>query len=239
MTSDALDMSILTASDEDIYYSSGLIDEEKLPGFLAMLTGVVEGFLGAQRQLERRSYKEEQVLHQAQREYFVRCWPIDTTQEITIELRGVNRRNRFRRPCPDGAWETLDPQYYEVKTNSIEFLDPEVSIVQNFNRRGYSAAAQQIELKLSYTGGFNFEAADLSQDAIAIKFAMGQLLEYHALRMGASVAGIKSEDVYRESKIEYFGSSEQGSSPGTVAVGGWPEYLLLPFHKYRPYQYRF
>lgn len=239
MTLDALDMSILSASDEDIYYSSGLIDEDKLPGFLAMLTGVVEGNLGAQRSLERRSHQEEQVLHLAQREYFVRCWPIDTTQEPTVELRGINRRNRFRRPMADGDWETLDPQYYEVKANSIEFLDPEVNIIQNFNRRGYSAAAQQIELRLSYTGGFDFEAVDLSQDAIAIKFAMGQLLEYHALRMGASVAGIKSEDVYQESKVEYFGAIEQGSSPGTVAMGGWPEYLLLPFHKYRPYQYRF
>jgi hypothetical protein len=179
-------------------------------------------------------------LHLNQREYLVRCWPIDTTQEITVELRGINRRNRYRRPCPDGPWETIEPQYYEVKPNSIEFIDPEVSIVQNFNRRGYQAAAQQIELRLSYAGGFNFEAEDLSEDAIAIKYAMGQLLEYHALRMGASVAGIKSEDVYRESKIEYQAQSiERGTSPGTVTMGGWPEYLLLPFHKYRPYHYRF
>jgi hypothetical protein len=233
-----LDMSILSEDDLDIYFPSGLVDIAKLPDLIAYLSGIAQGDLGAQRPLEKQSHVEQKTLHLSQREYFVDGWPIDQNQPIAVELRAINQRNRYRRPIPDSAWGVLPATQYEIGLKSIRFINPETDLVQGFNRKGGSAAGQ-LQVRLSYTGGFDFQAQDLAVGAIEIKYTLGQLLEYFALNMNPASMRIQSEEVFQESKTSYAVSAGQGTSPGTTAIGGFPEYLLVPFHKYRPYQYRF
>lgn len=228
-------MSILTLNDEGLYFADGLIDPDKFPSTIAYLTAIVEGQLGAQRELSQKLYVERQSLHQNQREYFPRCWPIDTARPVVIETRWINRRDRFRRAIADSPWETLATNDYELDEKSIRFTDREIDIAQDFGRSRSFHGQQQI--KLTYTGGFNFTTN--TPEVTQIKFSLGQLLEYHAHNMGAADMRIQTEDVYEESRTTYFGTASKGSEAGTVALGGFPEHLLIPFHAYRPYVYRF
>lgn len=230
-------MPILNGLDADIYFSGELIEHHKLSATIAFLTGIVEGELGARRPLEKRSHVEQQTLHLSQREYFVKGWPIDPLQPVAVEMRCINRRDRYRRPIGDSSWEMLRPNDYEVGEKSIRLEN--TNLIEDFNRRSFGSTSARAQIRLSYSGGFDFSAAQLTAEAIGIKYALGQLLEYHALNMGASTARIQSEDVFQESRISYFGSTGKSLQPGTAAIGGFPEYLLIPFHQYRPYQYRF
>ena len=226
---------MLIFEDEGVYFANNLIDPIKFPGAIAYLTAIAEGTLGAQRELSQKVYVERQALHTSQREYFVKCWPIDTLEPVTVQTRWINRRDRFRRSVVDSPWETLQATDYELDDRSIRFLDREIDIAQDFGRsRAYCG---QKEIKVTYTGGFDFS---VNSAAIApLKFAMGQLLEYHVHNMNGADMRIQREDVYQESSTTYFGSANKGSTPGTIAMGGFPEHLLIPFQEYRPYVYRF
>ena len=226
---------MLTDKDEGVYYAFGLVDPDKFDATIAFLTAIVEGQLGAQRELSKKLHVERQSLHKNQREYLPRCWPIAQTPPIVIETRWINRRDRFRRAIADSPWETLNSNDYELDEKSIRFVDREIDISQDFGRSRSFHGQKQI--KLTYTGGFDF--ATNTSEVAELKFAMGQLLEYHAQNMNAADMRIQTEDVYEESRTTYFGTASKGSEAGTVALGGFPEYLLIPFHAYRPYVYRF
>jgi hypothetical protein len=223
---------MLTFEDEGTYFPNNLIDPIKFPSAIAYLTAIAEGPLGAQRSLSQKQFVERQSLHSAQREYFVKYWPIDLTEPIAIEMRWINCRNRFRRSIPDSEWELLD--HYEVDDRAIRFVDSDSNLFQDFGRS--RASHGQKEIKVVYTGGFDFNV--VSPEVAGLKYAMGQLLEYHVQNMGADMR-IQREDVYQESSTTYFGVASKGSEPGTVAMGGFPEHLLIPFQAYRPYVYRF
>lgn len=228
---------MLTLNDAGVYYSDQLIDLDKFPSTIAFLTAIVEGQLGAQRELSKKLRVERQSLHQNQREYFPRCWPIDLVLPVTIETRWINRRDRFMRAIADSPWEILQPADYEIDEKSIRFVDREIDINQNFGRSRSFNGQQQI--KITYTCGFDFATKTPTAEVVALKSAMAQLLEYHGQNMGAADMRIQTEDVYQESRTTYFGTASKGEQAGTVAIGGFPEHLLLPFHKYRPYVYRF
>lgn len=188
----ALAMPLLSFDDAGVYYSQGLVSPEKIPSTIAFLTGIVEGINGAQRSLEQQGHSENQVLHRGQKEYFVRCWPLNTLATVEIKRR---------------EWEVIETAFDD---RSIFFDQP---------------MRERTQIRVTYNGGFNFleESLDVEQ----IKSALGQLLEYHAINMGASTARIQSEDIYQESKIAYFVDND------------FPPHLLAAFHKYRPYLYRF
>jgi hypothetical protein len=226
---------MLTLDDAGIYYPFDLVDPNRFPSEIAYLTAIAEGSLGAQRELSQRLYVERQALHEGQREYFPRCWPIDTTRPVIVETCWINGRDRFRRAIVDSPWEVLEATNYELDEKAIRFIDSQSSLTQDFGRSRSFYGQRQI--KLTYTGGFDFTSN--APEIAALKMAMGQLLEYHTLNMGAGDMRIQTEDVFQESRTTYFGTASKGATPGTVALGGFPEYLLIPFQKYRPYLYRF
>lgn len=226
---------MLTFDDEGIYFGINIVDPAKFETTIVFLTAIVEGQLGAQRELSKKLRVERQSLHTNQREYFPQCWPIDIALPVVVENRWINRRDRFRRPIADSPWETLGAGDYELDEKSIRFTGRDIDLTQDF-RRGRPCGGQR-QIRLTYTGGFDFTIN--TSKVAALKAAMGQLLEYHAYNMSASDMRIQTEDVSEESRTTYFGTASKGSQPGTVAMGGFPEHLLLPFQTYRPYVYRF
>jgi hypothetical protein len=235
-------MQILSEQDEEIYYPLGLVDPPKaLAPLVAYLTSIVEGPLGASRPLLRQLRTESHVLHANQRTIFVDGWPLDASEPLSVSKRVINGRSRYRRRIFDSSWQEISSDHYEATDRIIELLPESGQFSQHFRslyRCGPGEA--QTEIKIEYMGGFDFSADPLMPEAAIIKYALGQLLHYHVSALNPTALRIQSEDVYQESKISYFGNQvRSGNQAGISTAGGFPEYLLVPFRQYRPYQYRF
>lgn len=220
-------MAILNSADVLTYAPSVELSGEALRGALIQSQFIAEGAMGANRRLEVHPYDLILKLQPAQQVAHIPYLPLVVDEEHPLIVQARYSGDRVM-----GAWVQGDLLWETLTENSDFVLDRQTNrlTIYRFAANGREWGLRDYyqycftEIRVQFYSGFDF-SEPLCDDASYIKSSLGHLLAY---LQSPQFLGVKRLQVpFREYEIEY-----QVQQSGEV-----PEYLLMPFRKYRPIVY--
>ncbi len=218
-------MPILKPSELELYLSSscsGLIDDEDKSAIAIKRAQLVaESAIGANRRLEITAYTRIIKLRRVAQTCILPYFPIGSVTSVEVR-NGGTRSGVTGGQIPFSNWLTADPNYYTVEPDTGRVLFGN-TVLFHFGGTG-SFLGQISEIRITYSSGFDFNAASLSYEAEQLKVAIAELISFQDSELGQ---GVDSHSISDIEKISYV-------SAGRKEAIEYPAILMMPFRRYRP-----
>jgi len=189
---------ILSPEDKEIYFPSVCLEGASLLGAIRIVESIAQSLDGSGRSLELTDYTEEKDLNAFNRSIQLSYFPI-VPESLIVKVARFGGTDGFGRKVTN-AERTLDTSEYSIEGETLYITQP------------YYLK----KVKVNYRAGFDFTEG--TADTIAIKSALGALLQYRQ-----SFAG--------QGLIRHDGL---GLGLNSAKVGENPENLMQIFRQYRP-----
>jgi hypothetical protein len=184
---------ILTAEDDDDFFPSLQLTGVNLDAAIRSAQMLAEGFKGANRPLEVRSYSETHKVAGSDQTFMVSNLPIVLDPYPVVKIRQGQNRS-FGRSIAATEWVPLESDQFQID----EYLG-EIQVLWAIGVAGYpslqspSRENANFEAQITYSSGFNFHPVDpaFESEANMIKQAVANIMLFqnpHALPESQSMA---------------------------------------------------
>jgi hypothetical protein len=253
-------MAILTPTDLALLAPELDLDPGAIMSTIQQAQMIIEGPDGANRPLEIQEFTETPVLNgrgfcklsrlpiiEGQDTIVDGVVTVPNPTPVTVAIRGERMMYSFGfvTPLSDNQWVVLDPDYYEVDYDlgEIRLLWGNMSYSDwsSYGRRSYYSTRpfrrptqerKPAELRVTYTTGFDFQAANLSHEAQQIKSAVAAVSK---LQQSPLISGL------RQYNLNDFYSVTYGSDGAQMGASSQErtlmQDLLMVVRKYRPREF--
>lgn len=243
-------MAILTPTDLALLAPELDVDPGSITAIIQQAQMMVEGPDGANRPLEIQEFTETPVLNGKGFCKLSRLPIIEgESTPVTVAIRGQRMLASFGLPLSDNQWVVLtEGSEYEVDYDLGEIR----LLYGNFNgyysswsayggrRSNYTTRPfrrptqerQPAEMRITYTTGFDFQAANLSHEAQQIKYATAGIAK---LQQSPLATGLKQYNMTDFYSITY--GADSASMASTSQSRTLMQDLLMIVKKYRPREF--
>lgn len=253
-------MAILTPTDLALLAPDLDLDPGAIMSTIQQAQMIIEGPDGANRPLEIQEFTETPVLNgrgfcklsrlpivEGQDTVVDGVVTVPNPTPVTVAIRGERMMYSFGfgTPLSDNQWVVLDPAYYEV-----DYVIGEIRLLwgnmaynnwsaygrrSHYSTRPFRRPTQErkpAELRVTYTTGFDFQAANLSHEAQQIKSAVAAVAK---LQQSPLISGL------RQYSLNDFYSVTYGSDGAQMGASSQDrtllQDLLMVVRKYRPREF--
>jgi hypothetical protein len=243
-------LSILTPTDLALLAPELDVDPGSITAVCQQAQMIIEGPDGANRPLEIHEFTETPVLNGKGFCKLSRL-PIIEGEDtpVTVAIRGQRMLASFGLPLSDNQWITLtEDSEYEVDYDlgEIRLLHGNFSghysswssyggRRSNYSSRPFRRPTQErqpAEMRITYTTGFDFQAASLSHEAQQIKYAAAGVAK---LQQSPLISGLKQYNLNDFYSVTY--GSDGAQMGATSQNRTLMQDLLMVVRKYRPREF--
>jgi hypothetical protein len=241
-------MAILTPTDLALLAPELDIDPGSILATVQQAQMMVEGPDGANRPLEIQEFTETPVLNGRGFCKLSRLPVIEGEETpVTVAIRGQRMFAAFGFHTSNNQWFVLDTTQYEVdyELGEIRLLGGNFSGLastfssygrrSNYSSRPFHRPTQErqpAEMRITYTTGFDFQAANLSHEAQQIKYATAGIAK---LQQSPLATGLKQYNMNDFYSVTY-GADTAGLTAASQ-TSTLMEDLLKIVKKYRPREF--
>jgi hypothetical protein len=240
-------LAILTPTDLALLAPELDVDPGSITATIQQAQMFVEGPDGANRPLEIHEFTETPVLNGRGFCKLSRLPIIESEYTpVTVAIRGQRLLSSFGFPLSNNQWVVLPQEKYE-----FDYELGEVRLLNgNFNGsnsswsaygRGRSSSRpfrrptqerQPAEMRITYTTGFDFQAANLSHEAQQIKYATAGIAK---LQQSPLATGLKQYNMTDFYSVTY--GADSASLTASSQTRTLMQDLLMIVKKYRPREF--
>ena len=207
-------MPILTEADKPIFFPSVTASSSALTGLILVTQTIIESKIG--RTLDIKSYTQTTKTVNAIARF--QYAPVVSITKVEIRRLRQNPYSYAQSFSSHQSWVEIPPDSY--------YFDQENQVIELLYANGFlSGDRNQVEIKLTYTAGFDF-TNNSNTDVLKIKSIAGQMLQF--IGLPSATKGISSVSVDYQS-VSYGATKLEAQMSNQIEALNAYRPLIFPF----------